>query len=44
VLEKDGDQLKWSCGKWSITYIQGGKEYPTCNKKKEGYLAWSRLA
>jgi hypothetical protein len=37
VLEKDGeDQLDRSCDKWkSITYSQGGEEYPAYNKKKE---------
>jgi hypothetical protein len=37
VLEKDGeDQLDQSCEKWSVTQNQGGKEYPTYNKKKKG--------
>jgi hypothetical protein len=36
VLEKTGeDQLDRSCEKWSITQSQGGKEYPTYNKKEE---------
>ena len=36
-LEKDGDQLSRSCEKWRfITESQGGEEYPTINKKKEG--------
>jgi hypothetical protein len=38
VLEKDGkDQLALSCGKRrSIIKPQGGKEYHTNNKTKEG--------
>ena len=38
VLEKDGeDHLDRSCEKWrSVTESQGGEEYPTYNKKKEG--------
>jgi hypothetical protein len=38
VVEKGGeDQVERSCEKWrSITWSQGGEEYPTYNKKKEG--------
>jgi hypothetical protein len=37
VLEKDGEvHLDRLCEKWSITYSQGGEEYPIYNKKKEG--------
>ena len=37
-LEKDGEeQLDRSCEKWRrIAYSQGGEEYPTYSKKKEG--------
>jgi len=37
VLERvSEDQLDRSCEKWrSITYSQGGEEYPTYNKQKE---------
>jgi hypothetical protein len=37
VLGKDGDQLDRSCEKLrSITWRQGGREYPAYNKRKEG--------
>jgi hypothetical protein len=38
VLKKDGaDQLDRSCEKWrSITQSEGGEEYRTYSKKKEG--------
>ena len=37
LVEKDGDQLDWSCEK-AVLHIsnQGGEEYPTYNEKKEG--------
>ena len=36
LLEKDGEgQLDRLCVKESITYSQGGEEYPTYNKNKE---------
>jgi phage FluMu protein Com len=35
VLEKDGDQLDWSCEKCgSITQSQGEEEYPTYMKQE----------
>ena len=35
--QKDAeDQLEWSCEKWSITKSEGGEEYHTNKKKKEG--------
>jgi hypothetical protein len=38
MLKKGGeDQLDRSCEKWgSITLLQGGEEYHTYSKKKEG--------
>jgi len=37
VLVKDGEEeLDRSCEKRSVTQSQGGKEYPTDNKKEEG--------
>jgi len=38
VLEKDGeDQIDRTCGiSRSIAYSQGGEEYPTWHKHKEG--------
>jgi len=37
VLEKDGnDHLDRSCEKLSVTKSQGGEEYPTYSKQKEG--------
>jgi hypothetical protein len=37
VIEKDGDDLlDQSRGKRSITQSQGGKKYPTYNKKESG--------
>jgi hypothetical protein len=37
VLEKNGEnQVDRSREKWSITKNQGGEEYPTNNKKKDG--------
>jgi len=37
VPEKDGeDMLDRSCEKWSVTKSQGGEEYPTYTKVKEG--------
>ena len=37
VLGKGGeDQLDRSCEKWSTTLSQGGKEFRTWNKRKEG--------
>jgi len=36
VLGKDEDQLDKSCETWRIAQHQGGEEYPTYNKKKEG--------
>ena len=42
VLKKDEDQLDRSCEKLSITYSEGGKEYPTYTKKKEGRLDCSK--
>jgi hypothetical protein len=46
VLEKDGDDLlDRSCEKWrSIIMSQRREDYPTINKKKEGWLDWLRLA
>ena len=46
VLEKNGEvQLDRSCEKRrSITQRQGGEEYPTNNREKEGQLDWSYLA
>ena len=39
VLENDREaQLDQSCKKWSITKSQGGEEYPTNNKQKEGRI------
>ena len=36
VLEKDGDQLDRSCEKWrSVTWSQGGQEYPRHNKRRK---------
>jgi len=29
--------------KWSLTYSQGGKKYPTSNKTKECPLDWSHV-
>ena len=43
MLEKDGDQLAWSCEKWSITINQGRKKHPTLHQKKEGKLEWSYI-
>jgi hypothetical protein len=37
VLEKDGDQLDWSCDQWtSATNIHRKEEYSRKNEKKEG--------
>jgi hypothetical protein len=37
VPEKGGeDQLDRSCEKWGVTKSQGGTEYPTYTKVKEG--------
>jgi hypothetical protein len=46
VLEKDGkDQLGRLFEKRrSVTMSQGGEEYPTNNKEKEGHLDWSYFA
>jgi hypothetical protein len=49
VLEKNGEGWRRSVGLIceklrSITKSQGGEEYPTKIKKKEGYLVWSHLA
>jgi hypothetical protein len=45
VLEEDGeDQLDRPREKLSIAKRHGGKERPTYNKTKEGYLDWSHLA
>ena len=40
ALEKDGvEEAGRSCEKWgSVTYTQGGEEYPAYNKRKEGQI------
>jgi len=40
ALEKDGvEEADRSCDKWgSVTYSQGGEEYPAYNKRKEGQI------
>ena len=45
-MEKSGENwLDKSCEKWRrIRESQGGDEYPTNSKKKEGKLTWSHLA
>jgi hypothetical protein len=40
------EKISWTCvcEKWStITKSPSGKEYPTYNKRKEGYVNWSHL-
>jgi hypothetical protein len=41
VLEKNGDQLDQSFRKLSITYSQGGQEYPIYDKKKAKWIGHS---
>jgi hypothetical protein len=43
VLEKDGDQLNMCVKNEEVLQRPSGKEYPTYNKRKEGYLDWSHL-
>jgi hypothetical protein len=39
VLEKDGNQLDWSCEKWrSVTKSQGLEEYPTREGRLTGFV------
>jgi len=39
-------EISWTdrVKKWSVTKSQGGEEYPTYTKVKEGKQDWSHLA